>query len=175
MFRMARSRLMPGLLGLTTATVGLSMTSSLHMPRIYSDALQQQQYVSQQQVIDNMNRDVERVSQQVEHATKKIDYQQLTIGSFVGLISGVVIGKFSKILVWVLGGAGLLIQFLKSRGIVESNPMTSKSFRESAYHKLKGVAMVLGLDETDYQELVKDKPSFNVAFFFSFLVAAWNI
>lgn len=165
---------MPGLLGLTTATVGLSMASSLHMPRIYADALQQHP-VSQQQVINNVNRDVERVSQQMEQATKKIDYQQLTIGSFVGLISGVVIGKFSKVLVWVLGGAGLLIQFLKSRGIVESNPLTSKGFREGVYHKLKGVAMVLGLDETDYQELIKDKPSFNVAFFFSFLVAAWNI
>ena len=174
MFRIARSRLMPGLLGLTTATVGLSMASSLHMPRIYADALQQHP-VSQQQVINNVNRDVERVSQQMEQATKKIDYQQLTIGSFVGLISGVVIGKFSKVLVWVLGGAGLLIQFLKSRGIVESNPLTSKGFREGVYHKLKGVAMVLGLDETDYQELIKDKPSFNVAFFFSFLVAAWNI
>ncbi|VBB89857.1 Conserved hypothetical protein [Yarrowia lipolytica] len=174
MFRIARTRLMPGLLGLTTATVGLSMASSLHMPRIYADGLQQHP-VSQQQVINNVNRDVERVSQQVEQVGKKVDYQQLTIGSFVGLISGVVIGKFSKILVWVLGGAGLLIQFLKSRGIVESNPLTSKSFREGVYHKLKGVAMVLGLDETDYQEPIKDKPSFNVAFFLSFLVAAWNI
>ncbi|KAG5358663.1 hypothetical protein CJU89_5304 [Yarrowia sp. B02] len=174
MFRIARTRLMPGLLGLTTATVGLSMASSLHMPRIYSDALAQPA-PSQQQVINNVNRDVERVAQQVEQASKKVDYQQLTIGSFVGLISGVVIGKFSKVLVWVLGGAGLLIQFLKSRGIVESNPLTSKSFRESVYHKLKGVAMVLGLDEADYQELIKDKPSFNIAFFFSFLVAAWNI
>lgn len=175
MFRIARSRVMPGLLGLTTATVGLSMASSLHMPRIYADSFQQHQPVSQQQVINNVNRDVERVSQTVEQASKKIDYQQLTIGSFVGLISGVVIGKFSKVLVWVLGGTGLLIQFLKSRGIVESNPLTSKSFREGVYHKLKGVAMILGLDETDYQELIKDKPSFNLAFFLSFIVAAWNI
>lgn len=164
---------MPGLLGLTTATVGLSMASSLSMPRIYADALAQSP--SQQQVINNVNRDVERVSKQVEQATKKLDYQQLTIGSFVGLISGVVIGKFSKILVWVLGGAGLLIQFLKSRGIVESNPLTSQNFRQGVYHKLKGVAMVLGVDETDYQELIKEKPSFNIAFFLSFIVAAWNI
>lgn len=160
-------------MGLTAASVGLGMTSSLMTPRISCDA----GYAppSQQQVIANVNRDMQRVGSELEKTGKKLDYQQLTIGSFVGLISGVVIGKFSKILVWVLGGAGLLIQFLKSRGIVESNPLTSQSFREGVYHKFKGVAMILGLDETDYQELIKEKPSFNIAFFLSFIVAAWNI
>lgn len=91
----------------------------------------------------------------------KLNYRQLSIGSFTGLFAGYVIGKLSKVLVILIASGLLTIQFLQSRGIV---PIGSTIVGQFAQWSKKNV---------DFNELILDQPSFKISFLSSFLVAAF--
>ncbi|KAI0464988.1 hypothetical protein LJB42_000205 [Komagataella kurtzmanii] len=88
-----------------------------------------------------------------------LNYQQLAIGSFVGLGVGFVVGKLSSVLVFVTLSGYLLLQFLASRNIITI-----------PYNRV----VQLGSETINLKELVFEQPSFNLSFLVSFLIAAYN-
>ncbi|KAK9472005.1 uncharacterized protein V1510DRAFT_418380 [Dipodascopsis tothii] len=88
-----------------------------------------------------------------------LDYRQLSIGSFLGLFTGFVIGKLSRVFVFFAGSAYLLIQFLVSRGVITI-----------PYTQLYGWAKNK-LGDRDY---MLENTSFKVAFASAMIVAASN-
>ncbi|KAG7878589.1 hypothetical protein KL905_004069 [Ogataea polymorpha] len=90
----------------------------------------------------------------------KLDYQELSIGSMCGLVCGMVVGKLSSIFVFLSLSFYLGVQFLNSRGIV-SIPWTR-------YIKM-------GSHLIDVRQMIFEKPSFNITFILTFLLAAYYI
>ncbi|KAK9455258.1 hypothetical protein V1511DRAFT_499913 [Dipodascopsis uninucleata] len=89
-----------------------------------------------------------------------IDYRELAVGSFLGLFVGLLIGKFSRLLVFFVGSTYLFLQFLTTRGIIKL-----------PYNRLYGWARTKLGDK----ELILENPSFKLAFGSSMIVAAANI
>lgn len=90
-----------------------------------------------------------------------LDYQQLSVGSFTGLLSGYIVGKISKLLVFLTVTGLLTIQYLQSRGIItrRSLPMLGDMARYAQ-------------DKVDVTEFMLDQPSFKISFLSSFIIAA---
>jgi len=91
-----------------------------------------------------------------------IDVHQLSVGSVAGLVTGYVIGKLSKVFVVLLGGVGLLLQFLSSRGII-----TLPSWR--------GMSSAIEKNAPDLESVrsqVLTNPSFKVAFLSTMIIGA---
>lgn len=89
-----------------------------------------------------------------------LDYQQLTLGSMAGLLSGYAVGKLSKLLVVLVVAGYLTSQFLVSRGVVVPG---------SAY--LSSTIVQWGRQKISLQNLL-DQPSFKGSFLSAFVVAA---
>lgn len=93
-----------------------------------------------------------------------LNYQHLTIGSMLGLVSGFVVGKISKVLVMLVVAGYLTTQFLVSRGITVAPAGTT------AY--LSNTVMQWGKDKVSLRYLLLEDPSFKVSFISAFSVAA---
>lgn len=91
----------------------------------------------------------------------KLDYQQLSSGSFLGLLLGYITGKISKLLCFLTFTSLLTLQFLQSRGIINVTevPLTT---RITDYAR----------DRFDARAFISNKPSFKISFFSSFIIAA---
>lgn len=91
----------------------------------------------------------------------KLDYEQLSVGSFTGLLTGYVVGKISKLLVFLTVTGLLTLQYLESRGIIRRRtiPMLSNMARYAE-------------ENVDVKEFMLDQPSFKVSFMSSFIIAA---
>lgn len=89
------------------------------------------------------------------------NYQQLTLGSMTGAVSGYIIGKLSKVIVAILVSGYLTTQFLYSRGI----PIPGLTY-------LSQTAVNWGKEKISLQELLLEQPSFKVSFVSAFIVGA---
>jgi uncharacterized membrane protein (Fun14 family) len=91
----------------------------------------------------------------------KLNYQQLSVGSFSGLLCGYVVGKLSRLLVFLVVTGMLTLQFLQSRGYVDVRAMPM-------------VRNFVGWANTRFgnREFLLEKPSFKVSFLASFIIAA---
>lgn len=96
----------------------------------------------------------------------KLDYRQLCIGSIMGLILGVVVGKVSTLLVYITAAGFLGLQWLQNRGIVDKNATQSLFAR----YIIKS-----GRETLDLNTLIWERPSFKLSFLLTFVLAAANI
>ncbi|RCK63645.1 hypothetical protein Cantr_10053 [Candida viswanathii] len=89
-----------------------------------------------------------------------LNYEELTIGSVVGLFLGIIIGKLSQVIVFVSLSSYFLIEFLESRGIV-TIPWN--------------YFITVGKERINLKQLFFEKPSFKISFVLSFIIAAYNV
>lgn len=101
------------------------------------------------------------VAQKPRGLRRYLDYQQLTIGSMTGAVSGYVIGKLSKAIVVLLVSGYLATQFLYSRGI----PIPGLGY-------LSHTVVQWGKQKVSLRELLLEEPSFKVSFVSAFIVGA---
>lgn len=90
----------------------------------------------------------------------KLDYQQLTFGSFLGLVTGFVFGRVSKYLVTLFVSTVMGIEYLKSTGYVDLTPVYRNIYNFSKRHLHQAIAV--------------DDASFKYSFAISFLISAFN-
>lgn len=91
---------------------------------------------------------------------KKLNYDDLCVGSLTGLFLGIIVGKLSTALAFLAASTYLFLQFLESRGIV-TIPWTS--------------VINMGKRRIDLHSLFFENSSFKLSFVSTFLLAAWNI
>lgn len=153
MFRQALYPLKPLAPRLFTAGLGLSSLYIVNKfgPRIRNDSIAYTQ------------REPPYVVQQQAHRQRRLNYQHLAVGSFLGLFTGYVLGKLSKLLTLVAVSSLLFIQFLESRGIIHvyDRPTVTKLYR-------------FARDHLHISEFLLDRPSFKISFLLSTGVAAFN-
>uniref|UniRef100_A0A060T2V1 ARAD1A03564p n=1 Tax=Blastobotrys adeninivorans TaxID=409370 RepID=A0A060T2V1_BLAAD len=94
----------------------------------------------------------------------KLNYEELSIGSFTGLLCGYVVGKLSTLFAVLIATGLLAFQFVESRGYV----------RSPALLPLVGDAIQWGRRKLDVETLVVEHPSFKISYALSFLIAAFN-
>ncbi|KAK9340490.1 hypothetical protein V1521DRAFT_424437 [Lipomyces starkeyi] len=86
-----------------------------------------------------------------------LDYRELAIGSFTGLFVGLLIGKLSRVLVFLAGSTYLFLQFLASRRVITLPYNRFYTWAKKRYGN---------------KELVLENLSFKVAFGAAMIVAA---
>lgn len=105
-------------------------------------------------------RDPEPLHHQVHDVARKYDrkvnHHELAIGSMSGLLFGVLIGKFSKVILSFTALGALLLRFLTSRNIIKLPTMGRYVNKEKLQRLL-------------------ERPSFNICFVLSFAVAFMNV
>jgi uncharacterized membrane protein (Fun14 family) len=91
----------------------------------------------------------------------KLDYEQLSVGSFTGLLSGYIVGKLSRIIAFITLSGLLTLQFLQSRGFISTSdiPLANRAFRWLR-------------DRFNVSEFILEKPSFKISYLLSFGIAA---
>lgn len=97
--------------------------------------------------------------------SKKVNYRQLCLGSVIGVVAGVVVGKISSILVFITAFGLLSMQWLSNRGLID----------KSSTWGLSKYVVKTGRESIDLNTLVWDKPSFKVPFILTFVLAAINV
>lgn len=90
----------------------------------------------------------------------RLDYHQLSYGSFAGMVTGYIFGKISRVLVAIVVGTVLTAEFLQFQGQLDFSPWANAIYDWSAEKIHNGIS-------------VKD-PSFKFGFGAAFLVAAFN-
>ncbi|GMM33150.1 hypothetical protein DASC09_004750 [Saccharomycopsis crataegensis] len=103
------------------------------------------------------------VSPETRQANKKhhkLSYDDLTYGSMFGLALGIIIGKLSYVLALISFTTFLSIEFLENRGIIQI--------------PWNGI-LSLGTQRLNLRDFLLNNPSFKLAFFLSFIIAAWNV
>ncbi|KAL6453221.1 hypothetical protein SBY92_004788 [Candida maltosa Xu316] len=110
--------------------------------------------------------DVTKVKNEVQAPFKKsrfnnyLNYEELTIGSVVGLFLGIIIGKLSQVIVFVSLSSYFLVEFLESRNII-TIPWN--------------YFITVGKERIDLKQLFFEKPSFKISFVLTFIIAAFNV
>jgi len=94
------------------------------------------------------------------HFDGKLDYDQLTFGSFIGMVSGYFFGRISKILVGAIVTSLMATEYLGAAGYVDLTPFYSAVYRLFRKHF--------------NQEVLVDDPSFKYSFSLAFLISAYN-
>lgn len=89
-----------------------------------------------------------------------LNYEELTIGSVVGLFLGVIIGKLSQVIVFVSLLSYFLIEFLENKNII---------------HIPWNYFITIGKEKINLKQLFFEKPSFKISFVLSFIIAAYNV
>lgn len=105
-----------------------------------------------------------RFQSTVQYKTRlggKLDYEQLSVGSFTGLLTGYIAGKLSRLIAFITLSGLLTLQFLESRGFITTSalPLVNRIYTWFR-------------DKFDITEFIMDKPSFKLSYFFSFAIAA---
>lgn len=90
----------------------------------------------------------------------KLDYHQLSYGSFGGMVAGYLFGKISRVLVALVVGGILTSEFLQYQGHVDLSPWANSIYAWSADKVQNGISI--------------EDPSFKIGFGAAFLVAAMN-
>ncbi|KAK9239695.1 hypothetical protein V1525DRAFT_397356 [Lipomyces kononenkoae] len=88
-----------------------------------------------------------------------LNYRELAMGSFAGLFVGLLIGKISRLLVFLAGSTFLLLQFLASRRVITLPYNRFYRWAKERYGN---------------KELILENMSFKVAFGAALIVAAAN-
>ncbi|CEP63650.1 Fun14p LALA0_S08e07470g [Lachancea lanzarotensis] len=101
----------------------------------------------------------------VENKVRKLNYRQLCLGSVIGVVAGVLVGKISTALVFITACGLLGIQWLENRGLVD---------KRSTWMLSKYVLRT-GKESVDVNTLIWDRPSFKIPFLLTFVLAAVNI
>ncbi|SCU77569.1 LAFA_0A02322g1_1 [Lachancea sp. 'fantastica'] len=101
----------------------------------------------------------------VESKVRKLNYRQLCLGSIIGVVAGVLVGKISTALVFITACGLLGIQWLENRGLVDKR----STWRLSKY------VLRTGKETVDVNTLIWEKPSFKIPFLLTFVLAAVNI
>ncbi|SCU78836.1 LAME_0A06040g1_1 [Lachancea meyersii CBS 8951] len=101
----------------------------------------------------------------VESKVRKLNYRQLCLGSIIGLVAGVVVGKISTVLVFLTAFGLLSVQWLENRGLVD---------KRSTWGLSKYVLRT-GKESVDLNTLIWEKPNFKIPFLLTFVLAAVNI
>lgn len=91
---------------------------------------------------------------------RKKMYNELTIGSITGLFLGVIIGKFSSLIITLTLSCYLLLQFLESRNLIRIPWNYVFKFNRQDF---------------DLKSLVLENFNFKLSFVSSFLIACYNI
>lgn len=91
---------------------------------------------------------------------KKRMYNELTIGSITGMFLGIIIGKFSSLIVTLTLSVYLLLQFLQSRNLISIPWNYIFKFNSQSF---------------DLKQLVFENFNFKLSFISSFLIACYNI
>ncbi|SCU83227.1 LADA_0C10264g1_1 [Lachancea dasiensis] len=101
------------------------------------------------------------------HATtnRRLYYKEMCLGSIVGLVTGVVVGKISTALVFIAACGLLGVQWLENRGLISKNSTVG----------LSKYVIKTGKDSVDFNTLIWNKTSFKVPFLITFILAAVNI
>lgn len=100
------------------------------------------------------------VKSRVSPVQKRLNYNDLCVGSLTGLFLGIIIGKLSTTLAFLGVSAYLFLQFLESRNII-SIPWTS--------------VINMGKQRIDLKSMFFENLSFKLSFVSTFVLAAWNI
>ncbi|SCU90496.1 LANO_0D08966g1_1 [Lachancea nothofagi CBS 11611] len=151
----------PSLIGFATAT-----SLALILPQLSSKhAIRNDTILGVKQRHDMLPEEVGLPSQRKSSLGRKLNYRQLCLGSIIGLVAGVLVGKISTVLVFVTACGLLGIQWLENRGLVDK-----KSTIGLSKYMIK-----TGKDSVDLNTLVWEKPSFKVPFLLTFVLAAINI
>ncbi|MCP8718196.1 MAG: FUN14 domain-containing protein [Asgard group archaeon] len=109
---------------------------------------------------------VEQVKSEIQQPFKKsrfngyLNYEELTIGSVVGLFLGIIIGKLSQVIVFVSLSSYFLLEFLENRNII-TIPWN--------------YFITIGKERINLKQLFFEKPSFKISFVLSFIIAAYNV
>jgi uncharacterized membrane protein (Fun14 family) len=135
--------------------LGLSCFHFLNRGRLIAN----DSYAARPLTIDEI-RPAQYKVQRSSHLQGKINYQHMSVGSFTGILCGYIVGKLSKLLVFLTVTSLLGVQFLETRGIIEvsSWPLAKQIVRWTRNH----------ID----REFILDKPSFKISFLSSFIIAA---
>lgn len=118
---------------------------------IFNDAVMPQRYEAPIGV---------RVKTQPSPLQKKLNYNDLCIGSITGLFLGIIVGKLSTTIAFLGVSAYLFLQFLESRGII-TIPWRS--------------VVKMGKQQIDLKSMFFENLSFKLSFVSTFVLAAWNI
>lgn len=118
---------------------------------IFNDAVMAQRYSTPVSV---------DVKSRVSPVQKRLNYNDLCVGSLTGLFLGILIGKLSTTLAFIGVSAYLFLQFLESRNII-TIPWTS--------------VINMGKQRIDLKSMFFENLSFKLSFVSTFVLAAWNI
>ncbi|WEJ96627.1 hypothetical protein PSN45_004168 [Yamadazyma tenuis] len=106
--------------------------------------------------IKSVGSDVSNLQLSSRHKT----YNELTLGSVTGLFLGIIIGKFSSLIVTLTLSVYLVLQFLQSRGVIQIPWNYIFRFNNQSF---------------DTRQLFFDNFNFKISFISSFLIACYNI
>lgn len=90
----------------------------------------------------------------------KLDYHQLTFGSFAGMVSGYFFGRISKILVGAIVTGLMATEYLAASGHIDLRPFYKSVYNWCLSHW--------------HQEILVEDPSFKYSFGLAFVIAAYN-
>ncbi|KHC40913.1 Protein not essential for viability [Candida albicans P76055] len=133
--------------------------------KIHNDTGSLTQYQQQQQQQPSIDLSISKQQplQKQYHESRfsnYLNYEELTIGSVVGLFSGVIIGKLSQVIVFVSLSSYFLIEFLENKNII---------------HIPWNYFITIGKEKINLKQLFFEKPSFKISFVLSFIIAAYNV
>lgn len=133
--------------------------------KIHNDTGSLTQYQQQQQQQPSIDLSISKQQplQKQYHESRfsnYLNYEELTIGSVVGLFSGVIIGKLSQVIVFVSLLSYFLIEFLENKNII---------------HIPWNYFITIGKEKINLKQLFFEKPSFKISFVLSFIIAAYNV
>lgn len=147
-------------LGLAVANPSSSLFSPFRQRPISNDSIYADRAYAQQPLQTQPVEPSLTVSQK-RGLQRYLNYQQLTIGSMTGAVSGYVVGKLSKAIVVLVVSGYLSLQFLYSRGI----PIPGLTY-------LSQTVVQWGREKLSLRELLLEQPSFKVSFISAFIVGA---
>lgn len=112
------------------------------------------------QYIDTRPQSIQTEVSNVTISRKQQIYNELTLGSVTGLFLGVIMGKFSSLIIIFSGTIYLFLQFLQSRGMITIPWSYMFKFNNQSF---------------DLNKLVLENFNFKLSFLSSFGIAFYNI
>ncbi|EDO18675.1 hypothetical protein Kpol_1055p30 [Vanderwaltozyma polyspora DSM 70294] len=147
---LAKNKTVISLLTVSTGIIGLHHTTSF--PHFYNS----QPIYNDIAVLDSSTR-----FESINLDNRRAKYREMCVGSVLGLVSGVIIGKISTVLAYVTVFSLLAIEWLSNKGIIDKSYLYGRTSRY-----LKHVAG---------SNISLDKPFFKVPFLLTFFISSLNI
>lgn len=154
MFRFALPRALPRILP-TAVGIGLGASSFLSQRRVVlNEAWRPRPGESIAKYAEPVR------GQGLSRLNGKLDYHQLTFGSFAGMVSGYFFGRISKILVGFVVTGLMATEYLAASGHIDMRPLYKSVYNWCLRHW--------------HQEILVEDPSFKYSFSLAFIIAAYN-